>query len=399
MNKFWENTKIGSIGTIVSGGTPSTKITDNWNGDIPWITPSELTALKEKYINGNTERKITEKGLKSSSAVMVPAGSLILSTRATIGDCGINIVPISTNQGFKNIIPNEKIIVDFLYYFIKSNKKELLRLSCGSTFLELSRNDLAKIQIPLLPLSEQKQIVSIIEKWDKYIELLDKKIEIKKNTKKYLQQVLLTGKVRLKGYDGEWEEVILGDICKVLKGRGLSKEKLVEDGKQECILYGELYTKYQEIIDTVVSRTDSTEGVKSKFGDILIPASTTTNALDVATASCLKKSDVLLGGDINIFRPKESVYGEYLAYLLSHSEKINMAKLAQGITIVHLYGKDVKELKISLPPLPEQKAISSILTKSDKEIKTLEKQKQLIEQQRKYLINNLVTGKIRIPKY
>lgn len=283
-------------------------------------------------------------------------------------------------------------------YYILSLQDFRLKANVGSQPF-VSYEMLKKIKIRIPNIQEQKAIVSVIEKWDKYIELLDLKIQTKKNIKKYLQQVLLTGKVRLEGLKAEWQEYQLGEVCKILKGRGLSKGLLDENCNQECILYGELYTKYSEIIDTVVSHTNIQEGIKSISGDVLIPASTTTNALDVATASCIKKSDVLLGGDINIFRPESNIDGKFLAQYLSHAKKIEMAKLAQGITIIHLYGKDVKKLKIQIPHIEEQKAISSILSKADEEIAMLEKQKDIIEEQRKYLLNNLVTGEIRLPKF
>jgi len=293
---------------------------------------------------------------------------------------------------------SKEVVDKFLYYKINRNKY-FLSFDDGVNQTNLRKDDILKCKISLPIFEEQKAIVSVMEEWDKYIELLDQKIQTKKNIKKYLQQVLLTGEIRLGCFKQAWEEYELGKVCKVLKGRGLSKELLEENGEMECILYGELYTKYNEIIDTVVSYTNVKEGIKSVSGDVLIPASTTTNALDVATASCIKKSGVLLGGDINIFRPSEQVDGEFLAQYLSHTKKIEMAKLAQGITIVHLYGKDIKKLKIQIPEIEEQKAISSILSKSDEEIAMLEKQKGIIEEQRKYLLNNLVTGKIRLPKF
>lgn len=404
MLEAWNLIPLEKIGQVSSGGTPSTKITDNWNGNIPWITPSELTALNGKYIDGNTERKITEKGLKSSSAVMVPAGSLILSTRATIGDCGVNIVPISTNQGFKNIIPNEKIIVDFLYYFIKSNKKELLRLSCGSTFLELSRNDLAKIKIPLPPLQEQKQIVSIIEKWDKYIELLDKKIEIKKNTKKYLQQVLLTGKVRLKGYEGEWEEVKFRNIGQCLRGVSykplrdllpsksqksyfLLRSNNIQDGKLNL---GDIQ---------IVKENRVSEKQVLQLGDIVIcMANGSKRLVGKSVKFNLDSDSYTVGAFMGIFRIKDPSYRSYINELFGTNKyRYYISNLLSGSSINNLKPSDIESISFIVPSSSEERyAISSILTKSDKEIKTLEKQKQLIEQQRKYLINNLVTGKIRI---
>lgn len=282
----------------------------------------------------------------------------------------------------------------FLYYVVSTDGfvKEVLRLCVGSNYPAITSSDFSRIVVKVPSIPEQKAIVSVIEKWDRYLELLDKKIEVKKNIKKYLTYDLLLDSANSK-------ESRLSDFVSVLKGRGLSKKQLDDKGDQECILYGELYTRYREIIREVYSRTNVVDGIKSVIGDVLIPASTTTNALDVATASCLVKGGVLLGGDINVLRPKQNVLGEFLAYYLSYAKKLDMAKLAQGITIVHLYGSDIKKIKVQIPSLEEQRRITSILSNADKEIEILQQQRSLIEQQRKYLINNLVTGNIRLPKF
>lgn len=133
----WSVKKISDLGTTVSGGTPDTNNPEYWDGDVLWVTPSEVSALSNRFI-WDTERKITEKGLKQSSAKLLPVNSLIICTRATIGDCCINKKPICTNQGFKNIIVTGNN-VDFLYYLISKNKHELIRKACGSTFLEISK--------------------------------------------------------------------------------------------------------------------------------------------------------------------------------------------------------------------------------------------------------------------
>lgn len=167
-----------------------------------------------------------------------------------------------------------------------------------------------------------------------------------------------------------WIITTLERECNVFKGQGLSKDKLSENGKNECVLYGELYTTYGEVISKIKSRTDSRESIRSKSGDVLIPASTTTTAKDLAIASSLNKDDVLLGGDINILRKKRDSYdANFLAYYLTHYKKKELSGFAQGITIIHLYGKDFKQLEVCIPKsVTEQQKIAEILGTVDEDI-------------------------------
>lgn len=193
--KEWKNEKLGDIGEIVSGGTPDTTEKSYWGGDIQWITPTEITKLKGKYIY-SSGRTISKLGLKNSSATIIPKKSLIVCSRATVGDCAINLVDITTNQGFKNIIPR-KVQVDFLYYWMLTKKHYLKRIASGSTFLEFSKKDLEKIKINIpSDIKEQEAIANILNTADKEIEILENKFTILKDQKKYLLNSLITGKIR-----------------------------------------------------------------------------------------------------------------------------------------------------------------------------------------------------------
>lgn len=195
----WREILIKDLGRVVSGGTPDTTKGEYFNGEILWCTPTEITKLKGKKYISNTERRITELGLKSSSANILPSNSLIVCTRATVGDCAINSVEMSTNQGFKSIIPNEKIDIEFLYYLFLTMKSILLRLANGSTFLEISKTDFENIALNI-PLSskEQQKISLVLSLSDEEIQTLKKQLEHCKQQKKGLMQVLLTGKKRVK---------------------------------------------------------------------------------------------------------------------------------------------------------------------------------------------------------
>ncbi|OAV75125.1 Type I restriction enzyme specificity protein [Bacteroidales bacterium Barb7] len=197
-NGEWREVKLGEVGEIISGGTPDTTNPLYWNGNINWCTPTDITALNGiKYI-GCTKTKITQEGLNNSSATLLPKGSIIVCTRATIGKVAISNEVISTNQGFKNIIPNDKIITDFLYYLSVNMEITLIRLGNGSTFLEVQKKDFENIKIYLPSLEEQTAIANILSSADQEIVLAKKKLTSLKEQKKGLMQQLLTGKRRMK---------------------------------------------------------------------------------------------------------------------------------------------------------------------------------------------------------
>ena len=187
--------------------------------------------------------------------------------------------------------------------------------------------------------------------------------------------------MRFPEFCGEWERETLQSVATLLKGTGISKDQLSEEG-QSCILYGELYTKYRsEIIDTIISKTDIDPKrlVRSQTNDVIIPCSGE-SAVDIATARCVKQSDVLLGGDLNIIRLKGEHDGSFFAYQLNGKRKYDIAKVAQGVSVVHLYGEHLKGVKVNYPSAAEQKKISSLLALIDQRIET---QKKVIEDLKK----------------
>ena len=179
--------------------------------------------------------------------------------------------------------------------------------------------------------------------------------------------------LRFPEFQGEWEEERLADIADLYKGTGISKDQLSDDG-EPCILYGELYTKYKsETIREVISKTniDNTKLVKSKANDVIIPCSGET-AEDIATARCVLNGNILLGGDLNIIR-LHGYDGAFMSYQLNGRRKYDIAKVAQGVSVVHLYGEHLKGVKTINPCLEEQKKIASLLALLDERITTQNK--------------------------
>ena len=186
--------------------------------------------------------------------------------------------------------------------------------------------------------------------------------------------------MRFPEFTEEWEETTLGKISEITKGSGISKDQLSEQGSP-CILYGELYTKYKsEIIDEVYSRTelDSSSLVKSKANDVIIPCSGET-AIDISTARCVPFNNILLGGDLNIIRLKHDD-GGFFAYQLNGARKKDIARVAQGVSVVHLYGENLKHIRVYHPAIEEQKKITRLLSLIDERIAT---QSKIIEDLKK----------------
>ena len=204
-------------------------------------------------------------------------------------------------------------------------------------------------------------------------------------------KILNVPNLRFPECEGEWQEKRLSDIADLSKGIGIgiSKDQLSADG-EPCILYGELYTKYKsETIKEVISKTniDNTKLVKSKANDVIIPCSGET-AEEIATARCVLKDDILLGGDLNIIR-LHGYDGSFMSYQLNGKRKYDIAKVAQGVSVVHLYGEHLKNIKTINPSLNEQKKIANLLSLLDERIST---QNKIIEDLKK-LSADLQTSK------
>ena len=211
--------------------------------------------------------------------------------------------------------------------------------------------------------------------------------------------ILKCPEIRFKNDDGNnypnWEDKKLDNVFKFYKGKGISKIELSEEGIP-CIIYGELYTKYREVIGVVKSKTNIKKELlfMSEIGDILIPSSGETQK-DIATASTVMEKNVALGGDINILRSKETINSPYVSYYLKHIKNIEISKLSQGNSVVHLYSKQLSNLKIEIPSLEEQQKIGDFFMLLDKRIKQQEQKIALLKDYKKAMMQKIFSQKIR----
>nr|WP_156188721.1 restriction endonuclease subunit S [Acinetobacter indicus] len=205
---------------------------------------------------------------------------------------------------------------------------------------------------------------------------------------------MVAPKLRFKEFDGDWKQETLKNLATFSKGKGISKADISEDGINLCIRYGELYTTYGQVIDHIYSRTNvsKSECILSKAGDVIIPASGETQ-IDIATASCVLHDDIILSGDLNILSHEEN--GSWLAYYLSSAKKLEIAQLAQGNSVVHLYSSQLKDLKINKPSKEEQTKIASFLSAVDEKISQLTQKHELLSQYKQGMMQKLFSQQIR----
>ena len=194
----WHVMRLAELADIRSGGTPSTSRSEFWAGEIPWCTPTDITALQGgKYLQ-QTSRTVSALGLAASSAELIPPGSIVMTSRASIGVCAINVVPLSTNQGFKNFVPFECVVGEFLYYLLTVQRQRFLNLCAGSTFLEIGKAQLVGYEVCLpIDKSEQTAIATTLSDMDAELTALEARVAKTRLLKQGMAQALLTGRIRL----------------------------------------------------------------------------------------------------------------------------------------------------------------------------------------------------------
>lgn len=374
----WSKVRLGSVAELQRGfDLPSSQRID---GSVPIVSSGGVT------------------GYHSEAKSKAPG--VVTGRYGSIGDVFYleeDYWPLNTSLWVKDFHGNHE---KFVYYLLCNF--DFKKFSDKTGVPGVNRNDLHAVRVKLPAIPEQKKIAQILSTWDKAITTTEQLIANSQQQKKALMQQLLTGKKRLLNkngvrFSGEWKEFLLEQVFTFKKGKGLSKSAICESGKNKCVLYGELYTRYPEVIDAVYSRTDSDDGTPSIDGDIMIPSSTTTSGIDLANATAILEGGVLLGGDINILRPKRALSPSFIAHLLTHAKKYEIASRAQGITIIHLYGSDLKNIKVKIPvDLSEQHNIAGVLSIADNKLKVLQQKLYAFKQEKKALMQQLLTGKRRV---
>ena len=360
----------GKTPPISQSGTPMIEV--NSLGGL-WAETSNIKKFVDKKVYDNWFRNhLKDKDLLFSTVGATALCSLYNGTKEAV--IAQNIVGLRTRD-------NDPF---YLYYLLTEpkNNHKFKRIEMGAVQPSVKVSQMIHIKFLVASKSEQKKIADFLTKVDAWLTNLKSQKQELENYKKGLTQKIFSQQIRFKDENGKeysrWKEVCFEEIATFLKGSGISKEDIKPDGRNRCVRYGELYTDYKEIITKVKSKTNrSLElSVLSKLGDILMPSSGET-AIDISTASCVLENDVILGGDINIVRLSKNNNGVFYAYYLKNFLRSEIAKIAQGNSVVHLYSSELKKIKVCNPTNEEQQLIANFLTSIDKVIES--KQNQIIE--------------------
>ena len=314
----WVTKSINDLAVVIGGGTPDTTVKSYWDGEIQWFTPSEIG--KNKYVDSSL-RTITEVGLNNSSAKLLPPNTILLSSRATIGECSLSLRECATNQGFQCLV-SKKCNVDFLYYLIQTKKKDLIRKSCGSTFLEISANEVRKIQVSVPSDVEQQKIAELLSLIDERIATQNKIIEDLKKLKSAISKHLFTRKDLLE------TTICLSEIATLRNGYAFQSSKYNALGKWKILtitnVSGERHINDEDCNCIINLPDDIQDHQVLKEGDILI--SLTGN---VGRVSLCKDGDYLLNQRVGLLQLAKNVNQEFLYQILS-SQKFENSMIACG---------------------------------------------------------------------
>lgn len=397
----WEMKRLGDVVTLVTKGTTPTSIGCEFTHSGVKFLKAESIADNGSlipsmfaYISEQTHELLRRSQLKENDILFSIAGVL-----GRVGIVSKEVLPANTNQALAIIRPNidGEVDIKFLFYCLHAEyiTEAINQLQVGVAQANLSLENVEGLWLALPPLSEQQRIAEALGEVDKLIESLDEQIEKKRLIAKGVAHDLLTGKKRLPGFRGEWEMVKLGDMGIWLKGQALSKSDVTSTGTYECIHYGELFTKYGPVIQTVVSRTDKEPTISSVCGDILFPSSDVTPE-GLGRCSAIMADGVVLGGDMIILRLGVTCSPQLVSHVINQNRRMIIAKVT-GITVRHITSKALSNIEIPLPPtLAEQQAIADLLSEQDAAIAALEAKREKYVRIKEGMMRDLLSGKVRM---
>lgn len=399
----WKIQNIPDIAEVVGGSTPSTKNDEYWGGDIPWATPTDITGLSGNKI-WETADMLTEEGLNSASTHLLPPHSVLMTSRATIGECAVNMVEMATNQGFKSLIPKKGIGTWYLYYRMLETVPFLESLGTGSTFDEVSKSTVESVEIPIPPPEEQHKIASVLFNFDLAIRKTEQLIDQSNRVKKGLTQNLLKNGTknetksktdsRFGSLPESWELHSLKDIGEIAGRTAPEKED------SECWGGDIPWATPSEITSLeglTISETEEylTEIALEKVPSNLLPPGSVLLTTRATIGKCAVNTvEMTTNQGFKNFIPGDRIDTWYAYYRLTY-ESDYLASLSKGSTFPEV-GKDtVENFVIPVPPLEEQREIGKRLKAMDDMVLSYKEHKSHLQRLKKGLMQDLLSGKVR----
>lgn len=377
----WIECTLDKLGEIVGGATPSTKCEDYYGGSIPWITPKDLSSFKGRYITSG-ERNITEKGLASCSAQMMPKDAVLFTSRAPIGYVAIASQSVCTNQGFKSIVVNEKADPLFVYYLLKYNKDAIEAMGSGTTFKEVSGKTMraVKVRIPL-DVSYQKRIAAVLDS-------LDTKIENNERINDNLQQqaMSLYAEMFLNSSDSNVTSGTLSDIAVITMGQSPSGSSYNEDGVGEVFYQGRAEFGFrfpkQRLFTTEPKRI-------AEAGDVLLSVRAPVGDLNIAYERCC------IGRGLGAIHSKTGHSSFVLYTMFALRSQLDVFN-GEGTVFGSINRDALNAIPIDIPPVTEIDQFEVVAHPIDELIRANYEENCRLEAIRDSLLPKLMSGEIDV---
>ncbi|HDD9959034.1 TPA: restriction endonuclease subunit S, partial [Escherichia coli] len=384
--------------------TPSKSFPEYWNGGIKWISLADSCRLDKGYVY-ETDKEISLEGIKNSSAEVHPAETVVLSRDAGVGKSGVMATPMAVSQHFIawKCDNKEKLHSWYLYNWLQLNKEEFERQAVGSTIKTIGLPYFKKLRIAVPPFDEQKKIAQILSTWDKAISVTEKLLTNSQQQKKALMQQLLTGKKRLLDengvrFSGEWEKGKFCDMANIDTGYAFkSKDFTQSDSGIPIIRMSDFKTGGLDVLGAAKVDRDSVNGLdkfKLRVGDFVFGMSGSLN-----NYGRVEKKDLpcYLNQRVGRILAKECANQAFITYLyLSDSIQQSILDKAAGAAQLNISISDLRSMVVYYPCIEEQQKIAAVLSAADAEISTLEKKLACLRDEKKALMQQLLTGKRRV---
>ena len=388
----WQKIKLGDISEVIGGGTPNTKNYDFWNGDIPWLTPKDLSGYNNRYISRG-ERNIAKLGLQSSSARMLPAGTVLLTSRAPIGYLAIAENDVCTNQGFKSIILKDGYCPEFFYYLLKNNIDYIIGMGSGSTFAEISGTQVKNLEFTVPPIDIQKKIAGVLGALDDKIELNNKINNNLEQQAQALYKSWFVDKVNPNRKTIKAEEFFNISIGKTPP----RKEPEWFSEKPDDIKW----VSISDMGSCGMYISDSSEYLKpsavSKFNVKVVPNNTVLLSFKLTVGRiAITDGEMTTNEAIAHFITNRTEINEYLYCYLKNFNFQTMGSTSSIATAVN--SKIIKSMPFVLPDENELKDFHSIVSPMFAQIKFNQRESSRLAQLRDTLLPKLMSGEIDVSK-
>ncbi len=421
--EHWVSSKLGYVSTIFKGGTPKRNVDRYFQGDLPWARPVDITGLKGALYINDTKIHISEEALGNSGARRLPVGTVLLTSRATIGETAITTVPMATNQGFANFYCNPELFNVFLVYYLQAIKDLLISLGSGSTFLEVTKRTLLGVGIPVPPLPEQTQIANFLDhktaQIDGLIRAKERKIELLGEYRASLithtvtkgldpnVQMKSSGLTWIGEIPNNWQIKSLKYITRGSLTNGLFKKKNQFGSGTKLINVSDIYqddfyVKF-DTLNRVETEPREVETYAAEAGDIFFVRSSL-KLEGIAASVCIAEVPEPTVFECHLVRLHPSptvVLPRYLInYLNSNNVRQRLITLANTVTMTTIAQPKLASIEVILPPLSEQRIMVDFLDSKTKQIDELRSNEEqtikLLKEYRQSLISEAVTGKIDV---